>query len=40
LEAFADTLAVNLVGQVGEANITHELFADYGDGGRLAEGSV
>ena len=30
LEALADTLPVDLVGQVGEANEAHELFADDG----------
>ena len=42
LEALADTLPVDLVGQVGEANEAHELFADDGRdtvlGRRLLEG--
>lgn len=33
LETLADALAVDLVGEVGKADVAHELFADYGDGG-------
>lgn len=32
LEALADALTVNLVGKVGETNVAHELFTDYGNG--------
>ena len=40
LEALADTLPVNLVGQVGEANEAHELFADDGRDTVLADPRV
>lgn len=35
MEALADALAVDLVGEVGKANVAHELFTNYGDGGDM-----
>lgn len=38
LETFADALAVNLVWEVGKADVAHEFFADGGDGGHVGGG--
>lgn len=38
LETLPDTLPVNLVGEVGKADIAHEFLADYGRNGGLVGG--